>query len=807
MALDRWVRGLGKLMPSQGPAAAPASLAEALAQGDDAVTAFVDAFDATGPDDDAAADLARRLSAHGRRDLAEAWLDRWLGRQRGLWSEREKGQLLRLRGRDDEALDRFKSLAAKWPEASIGFSTCIELLMNARRFDEAAAIAETQLPRFPTDTWLWDAAAVLAEKMGDPATAYARWQALRRFDAGHQRAVIGVARLLTRLRKGGHLDRLMAEAEVELGGLPVDDLDYRVPSDLSRTRTPLKRALVIGSCLASGLPEIFAAEGAKVETDFLLVNNAASLPDAPPRPVRDYDFQFVQIPLRAILPDGAHFGLAYDKPEDYAALFDEACDRVTRMLDATLAWNRKHGLLSFVANFIVPQQNAMGRLLPRYDLRNFVHFVERLNAHLAAELERFSNVHLVDIDQIAATYGRRFVQDDMVWVTGHASLLSNADHAHDQGRLEPLEPVAEYYPTRIDVFSVLMWREIEAMIRTIQQTDSVKMVLVDLDDTLWRGVLAETGGTDTEGWPVGLAEALMFLKRRGVILGIVSKNSEDRVRELWPFGRLIGLDDFAVHRINWQPKADNIAEILAEVNLLPKSVLFIDDNPVERAAVQGAYPEMRVLGANPYLLRRILLWSAETQVAGVTAESARRSDMIKAQGQREKSRKALSREDFLASLKVEISLAAIRSGGDPQFARAVELLNKTNQFNTTGRRWAPGEAEAFLKRGGVFHALTVGDIYTQYGFVGVLCVEGGDIRQFVMSCRVIGLDVEIAAVAETLRAMQAAGEGEARATVVETAANSLSRDIWTRCGFGGQDGRFMRQLEPPLAVPPHIRVV
>src|SRR5205085_3701358 len=159
---------------------------------------------------------------------------------------------------------------------------------------------------------------------------------------------------------------------------------------------------------------------------------------------------------------------------------------------------------------------------------------------------------------------------------------------------------------------------------------------VDLDDTLWRGVAAEQAeqtelyGLPREGWPLGFIEALMFLKQRGVLLGIVSKNDEARVRAIWQriYGDLIQMEDFAVRKINWQPKADNIEAILDEVNLLPKSVVFIDDNPVERAAVTAAFPEMRVLGANPYLWRRILLWAPETQVAALTTASATRTEMV-----------------------------------------------------------------------------------------------------------------------------------------------------------------------------------
>jgi len=126
------------------------------------------------------------------------------------------------------------------------------------------------------------------------------------------------------------------------------------------------------------------------------------------------------------------------------------------------------------------------------------------------------------------------------------------------------------------------------MLRTLRQIDQVKLVIVDLDDTLWRGVIAEEGidrPMVTEGWPAGLVEALVTLKKRGVLLAIASKNDEDRIRSFWPhlYGGRLELADFASVKINWQSKAENIAQILKETNLLPRNVVFLDDNPVERA--------------------------------------------------------------------------------------------------------------------------------------------------------------------------------------------------------------------------------
>jgi FkbH-like protein len=157
--------------------------------------------------------------------------------------------------------------------------------------------------------------------------------------------------------------------------------------------------------------------------------------------------------------------------------------------------------------------------------------------------------------------------------------------------------------------------------------------------------------------------------------------------------------------------------------------------------------------------------------------------MIKAQVQRETERKKLSRPEFLASLNVSVSLVAISSSSDPRFQRAFELLNKTNQFNTTGKRWLPAEAEQYFAEQGVFYAMSVVDRFTSYGLVGALCVKQGQIDQFVMSCRVVGLDVELAAVAKLVALVRLSENAPITALSIETEANHLSRSIWSNYGF------------------------
>ena len=586
------------------------------------------------------------------------------------------------------------------------------------------------------------------------------------------------------------------ELEIRKGTKGEINPAYHAPESLRVSHDVPGRIALIGTCLVESWQDVFSQF---TEVDYLQVNNALVLPRDMPHPPSEYGFQVIQLRLRNLLPEARYFNLEYGDPAAYEALFEEVAESLAKMLHDDLRWNIEHGLLSFVCNYFVPQQNLIGRLAPKNDLRNLGYFIAKLNERIAQEVAAYRNVYVLDIDQLASIYGKKYIVDDMVHVTTHEALLGDYDFSLDQSRIAPVGPLSSIHKFRVSEFITSVWLEALAMYRTVKQRDAVKLVITDLDDTLWRGVLAEGaldeyGWSVSEGWPVGVMEALAMLKQRGVLLAIASKNDQSRVEELWSraTANVIRLGDFSTCKINWRPKVENIAEILQEVNVLARNVLFIDDNPAERAAVKQAYPEMRVIGENPYLVRQTLLWSAETQVATITDESSRRTQMVQAQVRRENDRKTKSREEFLQSLGLKLRLDAAGSIDDKHFARAFELINKTNQFNTTGRRWAHGEMLALFREGGELLTFTVSDIYSDYGLVGVVVVQGAMIRQWAMSCRVIGLDVELAALAEIQRRMSARGHREARAQLVETEANYLCWDLFSRGGFA-LDGEVWRK--------------
>jgi FkbH-like protein len=583
---------------------------------------------------------------------------------------------------------------------------------------------------------------------------------------------------------------------------------YRTPIDLQVTPDRPWRFLVIGACLAEAFPPVAALMNSAFRGNFQLLNNFDSFPEIPPERAAEYDFQIVHIPMRSIL-GSAFFRLPDDgsRHEEFLRGTEEC---LARYLMNALRLNTERKLLTFVLGFLVPQQNPLGRFQPRYDLRNIVYFVERLNTFLAAELARRENVHFVDVDQISAGIGKRACQDDMVWSFTHGTTLSDGDHDHDLARLDPPAPMQQHYAARWMEFFEAVLHEIFAMCRTLRQQDAVKLVAVDLDDTLWRGVAAEGTLGVLEGWPMGLMETLVVLKHRGILLAIISKNDERFIVEHWTEivqGQL-ALDDFAIRKINFRSKAENLAEILQELNLRPQNAVMIDDNPVERAAIEVGLPGVRVLGRHPYYLKRILLWSPETQRSVITREAREKTEMVRGQLERETVRRQLPHDEFLATLGVRVIVSTICTSGDLQMSRSLELFNKTNQFNTTGERYTFEQCHQMLVAGCRLYVVQAEDRFTQYGLIAAAWMRDNCIEHLVMSCRALGLGIEDAFLTHLAGQLAYHGATTLLGRLVPTEANLACRSLYRRHDFeplAGDAHLWSRSLAVPLAFPAHVQ--
>jgi FkbH-like protein len=602
---------------------------------------------------------------------------------------------------------------------------------------------------------------------------------------------------------------------------PLGAADFLFPKDLRVTPTQFKQILLIGSCLTALYHEQFSRRFRGVKFDYVAYNFAGSLPANPPAPVNAYDLQYVQIPLRSILSDRIIWATRFNEPDFADAILNDGYGIIDVMLDAAMAYNQAHGLLSLVSNFIVPQMNAAPDVRNRNKTTDLAFIVRKFNDYLAEAVGRYKNAYLVDVNAVADSIGKRYVLDDMIYFYSHGAVHFQ-EHIDRGGlpRIEPIPPIAEFYESKRDEYIQAVYDQMIATYRIVRQTDQVKAVIFDLDNTLWRGQLAEhyrpgdQSWPKSDGWPMGIWEAIHHLRARGILVAICSKNDYDIVAKYWSNAvrpEFVSLKDFASVKINWLPKAENIKAICQEFNIKPKSVVFVDDNPVERAAVKAALPDIRVIGANPYLTRRILLWAPETQLAFLTKESARREDMVRSQIVREETRVAMSREEFLATLNCTLAFTNITDTDHPEFGRVLELINKTNQFNTTGQRWAHGEITEFLAGGGKILAFNVRDKFADYGLVGVLLLDENIISQFVMSCRVLGMDVEIYAVAHAVSLLRSNGAGAIAAPLIETPDNTPCRDVFTRSGFTDAEEpsgthRYVLPQDKTCEAPPYIQI-
>ncbi|QND45114.1 HAD-IIIC family phosphatase (plasmid) [Rhizobium lusitanum] len=585
---------------------------------------------------------------------------------------------------------------------------------------------------------------------------------------------------------------------------PTPEFQFRVPRDLAVLDSEIKRILVIGSCTSQGVSDYAHRVFPDVQVDHILYNFPGVSECSLPRPAGEYDFQFIYLPLRTVIPETMLADLSHESEEPFIEKFEEAKDRLLQTLNGALQYTENSNLMTFISEFLTPQQNLIGRLLPRHDFRNPTYFVEQINKVLHQIAGERINTHIVQTDAIASTFGKKYIQEDFVWPWSHASYATDWDSEYDTRRIAIPTKLLDLYPFNIDDFTLALWGEMDAMYRSIRQKDSVKLVILDLDDTLWRGVVAEEGihPQILEGWPLGMVEALKYLKHRGIILAIVSKNEEGNINELWPdiLGGRLDLDDFAIRKINWRSKVENIQEILAYTNLLPKNVLFIDDNPAERQFVQAAFPTIRTLGEELYSIRRILLWAPELQVPYISQESSRRTEMIQDQVKRETARSEMSRNDFLASLGVKVAVREITDISHSSFPRAFELINKSNQFNTTGQRWSMEACSQAFAHGWKFSTFEVQDNYSSYGLVGVAILNGPYLVQFVMSCRVVGLGVESA----VIRFLYHHG-GLKSGHIVETEANLIVRDLFQKCGFYYDGAHWVTDGDFPEAYT-HVKI-
>ncbi|MHB8285793.1 MAG: HAD-IIIC family phosphatase [Caulobacteraceae bacterium] len=584
----------------------------------------------------------------------------------------------------------------------------------------------------------------------------------------------------------------MCDPAADLSALPHVEARVFTPRALGEP-LPNLTYLFLGNCQVGHLAAPAASLGCEIEH---IVYDSSFGSQLPTLDLARFDAVVVSLTLRTLINEAA--GVSGDlahvrdtwSPDAAAETFAQSVGLMTEQLRRLNDWSCAP---TFIFTFLEPSFSYLGQLRPASSIDDFGVFVRRLNEELVKASEDYPNLHIFDLNEAFNMVGRLHLQSDGVAPSVHSAIIGTLDDSLDGERLTPIVSNHDIYDvaTALPVIQSYVFRSLTDAVKILRGTDRVKLIIVDLDDTLWRGVAADSeveGWARMEGWPLGFAEALLYFKKRGGLLAICSKNDHDatveRFAEIWSDRLLIS--DFVSVKINWRPKSENIRTILQEVNISADQALFIDDNPREIDEVQASLPTLRCLGgrvgSNPRDWRRIILRSPETQVSTQSQESQRRTELVRASIERETMAVSMDRMAWLQSLDLHAALHLIGDTRAPTFARAFELINKTNQFNTTGQRWSTAEMELFFKSGGQCLAISLKDKTVDNGLIGAALVKAGEIVQVVLSCRVFGLGAEtVLGVAAMRLALQATDS--VRATIVNTGKNLSCQNYFDDLGF------------------------
>lgn len=328
---------------------------------------------------------------------------------------------------------------------------------------------------------------------------------------------------------------------------------------------------------------------------------------------------------------------------------------------------------------------------------------------------------------------------------------------------------------------------------------SRKVLILDLDNTIWGGVIGDDG---LEGIKVAQGDAqgeahlavqrlALDLRQRGIVLAVSSKNTDEVARG--PFEKhpemLLKLEHIAVFQANWNDKATNIRAIAEELSLGLDSMVFLDDNPVERGLVRKLLPQVAVpeLPDDPSSYARTLAAAGYFEAIAFATEDLRRAGFYQDNARRASLQKQVGGvEAYLKSLDMMITFQPFDASGR---ARIVQLINKSNQYNLTTRRYTDPEVTAAENDPDVFTLqVRLADIFGDNGMIAVVICRLGepgvwDIDTWLMSCRVLERKVEHMVLREILEHARAAGVRKLTGTYLPTDRNKLVVNHYAKLGF------------------------
>ncbi len=387
---------------------------------------------------------------------------------------------------------------------------------------------------------------------------------------------------------------------------------------------------------------------------------------------------------------------------------------------------------------------------------------------LRAVMEKHGNVHALKLNRLISLYGRKTIFSDKLMYMGKIPYTNEG--------------------------TSLVAGEILRLLKLLNRTPK-KVLVLDLDNTLWGGVLGECGvdGITLSDDHIGavyrsVQQKLKAFQQNGTLLAVCSKNNFSDVEEVWQKHphMLLKQEDFVTVRINWEDKADNLKDIASELNLGLDSFVFLDDMPAERENIKSRLPHVTVpdfpdkIEAYPSFIDQ--LYEEYFQALRLTAEDKNKTQQYQENALRAHAAENLTYEDFLRSLKLKAARVPLNIQA---MNRVAQLTAKTNQFNLTTKRYTVGELEAMLRTHYEIYAYQVSDKFGDYGLVAVVILDMDvpEIDSFLMSCRVMGKEIERYVMDDVERDLLDRGYTGLHARYRRTKRNMPVENLYDKLGY------------------------
>ena len=437
-----------------------------------------------------------------------------------------------------------------------------------------------------------------------------------------------------------------------------------------------------------------------------------------------------------------------------------------------MIWESLFSKLSCVViqnNFELPQTRIIGNSSFYLDGGN-IDFINKLNLFISEATKKYNNLYINDINYLSSLIGLEKWYDNELWF--------NYKYAVS---FEGITYIAH---------------SVASIIKSIYGKNK-KAIALDLDNTLWGGVIGDDGVNGIKiGSETAIGEAyedfqkyIKNLKDIGIILTIDSKNDlENALEGLSHPSMILHKDDFFTIKSNWNLKSNNILESAREINIGEDSFVFIDDNPVERELIRSQLQNVAVpeIGDKIELFKNFIDRNNYFEIISLSKEDLERAKYYQDNQNREKEQQNYSNySDYLKSLNM---IAEIDEAKEIYLERIHQLINKTNQFNLTTKRYTKSEVEKIYKDPN--YILLYGKLKDKFGDNGLISIiigkQVGDVLEiplWIMSCRVLQRDMEIAMLNELVDLAKKRGIKKLRGTYIPSKKNSMVKDHYKNLGF------------------------